>query len=67
MMLSMINWTNTYWQARQIWTLVAADVQRLGRTVNLALESIQPQWDGQRYAPQYATVRAVSYRTIRGS
>lgn len=64
-MFSMINWVNSYWQARQIWTLVAADVQRLGHTVDLALGSLQPQWDSRRCAPQYATVRAVSYGAAR--
>lgn len=61
-MLSNIDWSNTYWQARQMWTLAAADVLRLGRTLNQMLEACRPQWNDQRYAPQYAPVRVVSRR-----
>lgn len=64
-MLSNIDWSNLYWQARQMWTLFAADTLRLGRTFSQALEASRPQWNDQRYAPHYVTVRAASHRRPR--
>ncbi len=64
-MFSMINWSNAYWQARQLWTLVAADTQRLGRTLAETIDAARPEWDNARYAPRYATVRANPQRLTR--
>ncbi|MCC6166276.1 MAG: hypothetical protein IT329_03525 [Caldilineaceae bacterium] len=64
-MFSNIDWSNLYGQARQMWTLFAADTLQLGRTFNQVFEASRPQWNDQRYAPQYATVRVVSRRRPR--
>ncbi len=64
-MLSGINWSTAYWQARQIWTLVMADAERMGRNVNQALDSFQPQWDSAAYAPRTVPVYARNTRPSR--
>lgn len=62
-MFSMINWSNLYHQARQLWMLARADVERSGQA--LAVKWVRPEWPSATYAPRYATVRVDRQRPVR--